>query len=89
MLQKIGEQKFERRIISKPFKAYKDRFAMYAQYLLGLGPVCKMTCILCAPIFNHYQSIQVYSAEGPTPIGATFSMTRNSRLDSTVGPSPE
>ena len=36
MLQKIGEQKTERRIISKPFKAYKDRFAMYAQYLLGL-----------------------------------------------------
>ena len=36
MLQKIGEQRTERRIISKPFKAYKDRFAMYAQYLLGL-----------------------------------------------------
>ena len=52
MLQKIGEQKFERRIISKPFKAYKDRFAMYAQYLLGLGPVCKNVPVLFSTIVS-------------------------------------
>lgn len=50
MLQKIGEQKFERRIISKPFKAYKDRFAMYAQYLLGLGRVLDNTICIFALI---------------------------------------
>ena len=35
-LEKVAEEKYERRLISVPFKSFQDKISNYAEYLLGI-----------------------------------------------------